>query len=78
MLEQITADATVVPGHGDVVDRAFVEHQLGELATVAALIRELCDTGVDANDAVASGRGRWPFPEECLVHAVERGYAARA
>jgi glyoxylase-like metal-dependent hydrolase (beta-lactamase superfamily II) len=78
MLEQITADATVVPGHGDVVDRAFVERQLGELVTVADLIRELRDTGVDANDAVTAGRGRWPFPEECLVHAVERGYAARA
>jgi glyoxylase-like metal-dependent hydrolase (beta-lactamase superfamily II) len=78
MLEQITAGATVVPGHGDVVDRAFVEHQLGELASVAALIHELRDTGVEVGDAVAAGRGRWPFPEAALVHAVERGYGARA
>ena len=78
MLEQITSDTTVVPGHGDVVDRAFVEHQLGDLATLAALIRELRDTGVDAGDALAAGRGRWPFPEASLVHAVKRGYDTRA
>jgi glyoxylase-like metal-dependent hydrolase (beta-lactamase superfamily II) len=77
MLEQIPAGATVVPGHGDVVDRAFVERQLTELATVAAVIRELRDDGVEVDDAIAAGRGRWPFPEACLVHAVERGYASR-
>lgn len=78
MLEQIAAGATVVPGHGDVVDRAFVERQLADLATVAELIRELHDAGVDVDDAITAGRGRWPFPEACLVHAVERGFGALA
>ena len=78
MLERIPPDATVVPGHGDVVDPAFVARQLAELETVAALIRELRAAGVDADDAVAAGRGRWPFPEDCLVDAVKRGYEGRA
>jgi glyoxylase-like metal-dependent hydrolase (beta-lactamase superfamily II) len=78
MLEQIAADATVVPGHGDVVDRAFVARQLADLTTVAELIRELREAGVEADDAIAAGRGRWPFPEPCLAHAVGRGYAAPA
>jgi glyoxylase-like metal-dependent hydrolase (beta-lactamase superfamily II) len=75
MLDQIPADATVVPGHGDVVDRAFVARQLGDLTSVAVLIRELHADGVDAGAALAAGRGRWPFPEEDLVEGVERGYA---
>jgi glyoxylase-like metal-dependent hydrolase (beta-lactamase superfamily II) len=78
MLARIATDATVVPGHGDVVDRAFVERQLADLTTVSELIGELRDAGVDVVDAVAAGRGRWPFPEACLVHAVERGYEALA
>jgi glyoxylase-like metal-dependent hydrolase (beta-lactamase superfamily II) len=76
LLEQIPADAIVVPGHGDVVDRAFVARQLGGLAAVADLIRELHDDGVETDDVIAAGHGRWPFAEAGLVHAVERGYAA--
>ena len=37
----LAAAATVwVPGHGDVVDRSFVEQQAGELAEVARLIKQ--------------------------------------
>jgi glyoxylase-like metal-dependent hydrolase (beta-lactamase superfamily II) len=78
MLEHIAGDATVVPGHGDVVDRAFVARQLADLVTVADLMRELHDAGVDVNDVIAAGRGRWPFPEDCFADAVGPGYAARA
>ena len=78
MLEHIGAGATVVPGHGDVVDRAFVGRQQAELATVADLIREAYDDGVDVNEVVAFGRGRWPYPEDCFAEAVGAGYAARA
>jgi glyoxylase-like metal-dependent hydrolase (beta-lactamase superfamily II) len=78
MLERIAVGATVVPGHGDVVDRAFVERQLADLTIVADLIREVHDAGVAVDDAIAAGRGRWPFPEACLVHAVERGFAGLA
>ena len=78
MLDQIADGATVVPGHGDVVDRAFVERQRADLATVADLILELHDREVGAGDALSAGRGHWPFPEADLVGAVERGYAALA
>lgn len=76
LLGQIAPDATVVPGHGDVVDHAFVARQLADLTVVADLIRELRDGGVEVGAAIGAGRGRWPFPESRLVHAVERGYAA--
>jgi glyoxylase-like metal-dependent hydrolase (beta-lactamase superfamily II) len=77
MLGHISDAATLVPGHGDVVDRAFVARQLADLVTVADLIRELHDDGVGVNEIIAAGRGRWPFPEECFVEAVGPGYAAR-
>lgn len=75
LLDAIDARATVVPGHGDVVDRAFVVRQRDELATVAALIRELFDAGVAEADALARGHGRWPFADDDLCDAVPRGYA---
>jgi glyoxylase-like metal-dependent hydrolase (beta-lactamase superfamily II) len=78
MLERISDAATVVPGHGDVVDRAFVARQLADLVTIADLIRELHDDGIGVDEVIAAGRGRWPFPEECFVEAVGPGYAARA
>ena len=78
MLEQISSETTVVPGHGDVVDRDFVERQCADLAALAGLIRELRDSGVDRGDAIAAGRGRWPFPEASLVDVVDVGYATRA
>ena len=74
LIEHIDARAMVVPGHGDVVDRAFAARQRDELAAVAALIRELFDAGVARADVLASGRGRWPFPEADLHDAVERGF----
>jgi glyoxylase-like metal-dependent hydrolase (beta-lactamase superfamily II) len=76
LLAEIGEDATVVPGHGDVVDRGFVARQQSELARVAATIRELYAAGVARADALA--RGRWPFPEDALQDAVASGYAALA
>jgi glyoxylase-like metal-dependent hydrolase (beta-lactamase superfamily II) len=76
MLEQIAPHATVVPGHGDVVDRAYVARQLADLDSLAETIRELHAAGVAVDDALAAARGRWPFPEAALPVAVERGYAA--
>ena len=78
LLDQIPTDSTVVPGHGDIVDRAFVARQLAELASVADLIRELHHDGVERHAALAAGRGRWPYSEAVLVDAVEQGYAALA
>jgi glyoxylase-like metal-dependent hydrolase (beta-lactamase superfamily II) len=78
MLERIGGEATVVPGHGDIVDRAFVAAQLADLESFAALIRELHAEGVAPADAIAAGHGRWPFPETDIVEGVERGYATLA
>jgi glyoxylase-like metal-dependent hydrolase (beta-lactamase superfamily II) len=63
--------AAVVPGHGAVVDRAFVDHQHGELAALAWLIREGHADGAPA-EAVAR---RSPYPEKTALAAVRRGYA---
>jgi glyoxylase-like metal-dependent hydrolase (beta-lactamase superfamily II) len=78
LLAAIAADATVVPGHGDVVEREFVARQQRELAQVADLIRELHAAGVAEADALARGRGRWPFPDDSLHEAVASGYAELA
>lgn len=78
MLHHVAETATVVPGHGDIVDRAFVAHQQRELAVLADLIRELRAAGVDEAGALAAGRGRWPFPEEAFADAISNGYAALA
>jgi glyoxylase-like metal-dependent hydrolase (beta-lactamase superfamily II) len=73
LLEWIAPDATVVPGHGDVIDRAFVAHQLEDVARVATTIRVLHAAGVPLADALPAAE--WPFPPERLGAAVERGYA---
>jgi glyoxylase-like metal-dependent hydrolase (beta-lactamase superfamily II) len=78
LLDQLDVDATVVPGHGDVVDRAFVARQLDDLTAVADVIREFHADGVPAPDALAAGRGRWPFAEAHLAAGVARGYAQLA
>ncbi len=64
----------VVPGHGAVVDPAFVAAQEADLRTVAAVLRELYAAGVPAGDAVGSGAGRWPFPAEAVALGVEDAY----
>lgn len=65
----LIADGAVVPGHGDVVDRAFAEGQLDELRSLAALAREAADGSLSLDDAVARG----PYPGEPGRTAIERG-----
>ena len=70
----LTTPATVVvPGHGGIVDRRFVEDQCDDLRAVAETIRELAGRGVPEAEALASAE--WPFPVEALHHAIGRGYA---
>ena len=64
----------VVPGHGNPVDRGFVEEQRSAIGVVAETIRDLSGRGVPVTDAL--GAAQWPYPPEDLRHAVERGYAA--
>lgn len=62
---------TIVPGHGAVVDRAFVAAQHAELAQLAWLIRE----GHADQAPVEAVAGRAPYPAEAALPAVRRGYA---
>ena len=67
-------ETVVVPGHGALVDRGFVEEQRDAIAIVAQTIRDLAAAGVPAGRALSEGE--WPFPREGLTHAVALGYAA--
>ncbi len=73
VLGLVTPRTVVVPGHGAVVDRGFVERQCDELRAVAETIRDLAGRGVPEDQALASAS--WPFPEDALHHAIARGYA---
>jgi glyoxylase-like metal-dependent hydrolase (beta-lactamase superfamily II) len=60
----------VVPGHGAVVDRAFVGGQRDELARLAEVARHGHATGRPANDAARDV----PYFGEFALQAVERAY----
>jgi len=72
VLSLSTASSVVVPGHGAVVDREFVEEQRNTLGVVAETIRDLATRGVPVDEALAAAE--WPYPREELAHAVRRGY----
>ena len=55
-----TAQSVVVPGHGAVVDRDFVEEQRNAIGIVAETIRDLATRGVPVDDAL--GAAEWPYP----------------
>ncbi|MFN8194002.1 MAG: MBL fold metallo-hydrolase [Nocardioidaceae bacterium] len=70
----LTGPATrVVPGHGALVDRAFVEAQRADLGTVAQQIHELAAEGVPVDRALEARA--WPFPTSALSRAMRAGYA---
>lgn len=73
VLGLLTPASVVVPGHGAVVDRRFVEQQCDDLRAVAETIRDLAGRGVREAEAIAAAQ--WPFPAEALQHAIARGYA---
>jgi glyoxylase-like metal-dependent hydrolase (beta-lactamase superfamily II) len=72
----------LVPGHGAVVDAAFLAAQHQQLTAAAALVRELHAAGVPAADAEAEAGDRWPFPAGLpgagLAAAVRDGYVQLA
>ena len=61
----------VVPGHGDVADRAFVEDQLAALLAVAELGRRVHRGEIGLDDAVAAG----PFGPTASREPIERALA---
>lgn len=63
-LAKIDFCATIVPGHGDVVSRAFVDRQREELVAVAEALRE---AGSDAAQMPPR-----PYPREVMTKAWER------
>ena len=67
-----TSASVVVPGHGAVVDRDFVEDQRNRIGVMAETARDLASRGVRVEEAVAAGE--WPFPVERLGSAVRRIY----
>jgi len=71
-LNLMASDTVVVPGHGALVDRDFVEQQRQDIAITAQTIRDLAGNGVPVERALAGGE--WPFPRAALEHAVVRGY----
>jgi glyoxylase-like metal-dependent hydrolase (beta-lactamase superfamily II) len=72
VLNLVTSGTVVVPGHGALVDRGFVEQQRQDIAITAQTIRDLAASGVPADRALDVGD--WPFPRETLGNAVSRGY----
>jgi glyoxylase-like metal-dependent hydrolase (beta-lactamase superfamily II) len=72
----IGPDTLVVPGHGAVVDAAFVRAQRDAIASVAQEIRRLHAAGVPMDSAAR--QGTWAIEAKALGSAVERGYAALA
>ena len=71
---ELSPGEVIVPGHGTRVDRAFVENLSADLATIAAIIRDLHAADVPLEAATAAGADRWPWPTEALGQAVVRGY----
>ena len=69
-------DTVVVPGHGEPVDRAFIEDQRTVISAVARETARLYADGVRIEDAAEAGT--WPIAVEALGDAVRRGYAALA
>ncbi len=72
VISLLTESSVVVPGHGAVIDLAFVQDQRNDIGTVGETIRDLAGRGVSQGDALAACD--WPYPREQLVEAVRRGY----
>jgi hypothetical protein len=62
------AAGPVVPGHGDVVDRSFVEGQLEELRAIADLGRRVHAGELSLDGAVELA----PFPPAAALMPLER------
>jgi glyoxylase-like metal-dependent hydrolase (beta-lactamase superfamily II) len=68
------ADGPIVPGHGEIVGRAFVEGQLADLSALAQLARRVRFDGGSVNDALPMS----PFPVVAGRPALIRAFAQLA
>lgn len=71
LLGLTSATTVVVPGHGSIVDPAYVRRQHGELTALAWLIRDGHGDGAPMDAVVAKA----PFGAGVARVAVRRGYA---
>lgn len=72
-LKHASADppATIVPGHGDVVDAGFLQMQMQELAEVAQLASSYVKGEIGLDEGVVSG----PYSKEVMRGALLRAQA---
>jgi glyoxylase-like metal-dependent hydrolase (beta-lactamase superfamily II) len=75
LLEGVTDQTVVIPGHGVAVDRGFVRTQRDEIGKIVETVRRLAASGVPAERAVAEGEWPWEVTER-IHNAVTRGYEA--
>jgi glyoxylase-like metal-dependent hydrolase (beta-lactamase superfamily II) len=68
------ANGPIVPGHGEVVTRSFVEGQLADVSALAQLARRVRFDGGSANDALPLS----PFPATAARVALQRAFAQLA
>lgn len=68
------AQGPVVPGHGEVVERSFVEGQLADLSALAQLARRVRFDGGSVTDALPLS----PFPSLAARQALLRAFAQLA
>ncbi|MEJ7742160.1 MAG: MBL fold metallo-hydrolase [Nocardioidaceae bacterium] len=69
----LTQGSVVIPGHGEPVDKEFVQAQREDIVSVAQLIRSLHAQGTAVDQALQAST-HWPFPAEGLAEGVVRGY----
>jgi glyoxylase-like metal-dependent hydrolase (beta-lactamase superfamily II) len=75
LLESMTEQTLVIPGHGAIVDRMFVRAQRDEMAKIVEMVRYLAGLGIPADRAATEGE--WPWEVDERIHnAVMRGYEA--
>ena len=61
----------LVPGHGDVAGRTFLDRSIEEVTAIADLARQVASGGLDLEAAVT----RAPYRAESAREAIERGVA---
>lgn len=73
LLPDILLGDTIVPGHGSIVDRAFIEVQAASLQELADEIIASRGHGVRAEDFSFTPRVRDTWPREFLQSAIDAG-----
>jgi hypothetical protein len=68
------APGIIVPGHGDVLDPASAQGQLGEIEAVAVTARRVLDEGLPVEEAARLG----PYPAEVMTSALNRALEVRS